>query len=415
MRVLFLSLTFPVPANNGHKMRTLGLLRALAAEGHDTTLLTFAQPHEVNGNHDSLRALCRDMEVIPLTLTNLSAATDYLQRLRMLASHRPYTEWRFRSREMRARLMAHLRHRAFDAIICDSVFSATNLPHTTRPVLVNNVDIEHLIIKRYIAHERNLAKRAYAWLECHKLRRWEHRVCSRATVSMACSEHDRHVLRTLCPGARIMVVPNVVDTDQYNPTTSAEDPYTLLYQGGMDWYPNRDAVEFFISAVLPELQRLDSRVKFVVGGRNTSEKFRRRFAKVPGVEFTGTVPDMQPVIARAAVCVVPLRIGSGTRLKILEAAAMRKAIVSTRLGVEGLEFVDGRDIVLADEPQAFARAVAILIADPARRRILGHAARQRTEQQYSFPVLRSALRTLLGASLSNQSEPPSTPTHSSQQ
>jgi glycosyltransferase involved in cell wall biosynthesis len=160
----------------------------------------------------------------------------------------------------------------------------------------------------------------------------------------------------------------------------------------MDWYPNRDAVEFFVSAILPRLRAAVPEARFVVGGRNPSDEFRRRFAATPGIEFTGTVPDMRAEIAKAAVCVVPLRIGSGTRLKILEAAAMAKPVVSTRVGAEGLDFVDGKEIVLADEPKAFAGAVADLLRDASRRRELGQAARRRVEKCYSFPVLRTAVR-----------------------
>jgi glycosyltransferase involved in cell wall biosynthesis len=113
--------------------------------------------------------------------------------------------------------------------------------------------------------------------------------------------------------------------------------------------------------------------------------------------LTGTVPDMREQIASAAVCVVPLRIGSGTRLKILEAAAMAKPIVSTHLGAEGLDFVAGQEIILVDKPDAFARAVAGLLADAGARRALGQAARRRVERSYNFPVLRSAVRDALGA------------------
>jgi len=133
----------------------------------------------------------------------------------------------------------------------------------------------------------------------------------------------------------------------------------------------------------------------VVAGRNPPDRFVGRFRSAPEIEFKGAVEDMRSEIARVVVCVVPLRIGSGTRLKILEAAAMAKPIVSTRIGAEGLDFVNGEEILLADEPREFARAVAHLLADPARRRAMGLAARRRVEAQYSLPVFRRALREAL--------------------
>jgi glycosyltransferase involved in cell wall biosynthesis len=135
--------------------------------------------------------------------------------------------------------------------------------------------------------------------------------------------------------------------------------------------------------------------RLVVAGRNPPDAFRSRWTRPGAVEFTGTVDDMRPLIARAALSVVPLRIGSGTRLKILEAAAMERAVVSTRLGAEGLAFVEGEEIVLADEPQAFADAVVGLLADPERRAALGRAARRRVEAEYSPRVVREQLRRAL--------------------
>jgi glycosyltransferase involved in cell wall biosynthesis len=163
----------------------------------------------------------------------------------------------------------------------------------------------------------------------------------------------------------------------------------------MDWHPNRDAVEFFALQILPRLRRLRPEVRVVVAGRSGPEEFQRRFAGIPELRFTGTVPDMRVEIARAAVCVAPLRIGSGTRLKILEAAAMAKPMVSTTIGAEGLNFEDGREIVLADAPQPFAEAVARLLEDRAYGAALGAAARRKVETAYSFESLRSALRAAL--------------------
>jgi len=176
---------------------------------------------------------------------------------------------------------------------------------------------------------------------------------------------------------------------------SSSDELTVLFQGGMDWFPNRDAVSFFVNQVMPVLRRRIPGVRFVVAGRNPSKSFLQEFAGQSDVAFTGTVADMREVVAKASVCVVPLRIGSGTRLKILEAAAMGKPIVSTRLGAEGLEFRHGYEILLADKPEEFAAQVAELLQAPETRERLGLAARSLVERQYSFAVLRAAVRDAL--------------------
>jgi hypothetical protein len=202
----------------------------------------------------------------------------------------------------------------------------------------------------------------------------------------------------------MFVVPNVVDVKEYT-LEAGEDNGKVLFQGGMDWYPNRDAVEFFVTQIFSRIRRQVPDVRFVVAGRNPPHDFRQRLSRVPGVHFTGTVPDMRSEIASASVCVVPLRMGSGTRLKILEAAAMAKPIVSTHLGAQGLEFSDGQEIELADDPAVFANVVLKLLAAPSDRHRLGQAARNRVEQDYSLTALQASLRpplALLGQELSSR-------------
>jgi glycosyltransferase involved in cell wall biosynthesis len=189
------------------------------------------------------------------------------------------------------------------------------------------------------------------------------------------------------------VVPNVVDVEQYRPEASG-DGATILYTGGMDWFPNRDAVSFFAFQVMPGIRKRFPRVRFVVAGRAPDPSFRLLFKDVD-VSFTGTLPDMRAAFAQAAVCVVPLRIGSGTRLKILEAAAMGKAIVSSRIGAEGLDFVSGSEILLADTAREFEGAVSKLFADAACRSSLGRSARRRVESLYSHLAMRVAIRSVL--------------------
>jgi glycosyltransferase involved in cell wall biosynthesis len=160
----------------------------------------------------------------------------------------------------------------------------------------------------------------------------------------------------------------------------------------MDWFPNRDALEYFLTEIFPLIRHRLPNTEFIAAGRNPSPEMVARFSVIPGVTFTGTVPDIRPYLEQAGVCVVPLRVGGGTRLKILEAAAAGKAIVSTRLGAEGLEFADGQDIVLADDPMSFAEQVIGLLEDPVRRKTMGEAAYRRVRERYSYDTLRMSLR-----------------------
>jgi glycosyltransferase involved in cell wall biosynthesis len=393
MRILFVALQFPIPANNGLKMRSWSLLQALAAEGHELSLVYFQDSSDVRAEILPLGSICQDLTAVPFRFTSLSSSRDYWRRALALFSLHPYAAGRFVSPLMRERIKEVLSRHRFDLIIADTAFSMLNLPTTDVPITLNAHNLEYMILKRYLSHESNPLKLAYGWLETQKVRGWESDACSHADYVMCCSKHDKELIQELCPRVPISVIPNIVDVNNYGPTTDVDEP-VLIYQGGMDWYPNRDAVEYLVFEILPILRRSVPDCRVIVAGRNPSPEFRRQFDSIPHVSFTGTVPDMRLEIAKAAVSVVPLRIGSGTRMKILEAAAMGKPIVSTTLGAEGLEFVDGSEIVLADQPQAFADAVAGLLCDAARRRSIGRAARRRVEQQYSMTALRSSLHDL---------------------
>jgi glycosyltransferase involved in cell wall biosynthesis len=279
-------------------------------------------------------------------------------------------------------------------VIWDEAYNLENLaePLPVRVVL-NSHDIMQIVWERYLRVERNPLKRIYAALELRKLRRWEAGAHRRVDAVWAVSQHDADLLAQMCPGLPVLVVPNTVDIRAYE-TASSDDGAGVVFIGGMDWFPNRDAVEFFAGSVLPSLRARVPAVRFSVVGRAPLDGVRARLEST-GVRFLGRVEDIRPVVSAAAVSVIPLRIGSGVRWKILEAAALGKAMVSTRLGAEGLNFMDGSEIVLADEPGAMAEAVARLLERPAARAAMGAAARRRVEAEYSFEALRMSLREAL--------------------
>ena len=397
MRILFTSLAFPFPPNKGHRVRNSSLLLVLAREGHRVTLVSFAGPED--GPHLPLAVHCCE-RVITVPEPRLKMPSDLLSRLCAAATATPFGVKRFSQPQMAAALLTELRRDTFDVVICDDIYMFGNLPaHTDAPILLNKHDLTHEIMERYAAYESNPVKRAYACLEARNVKHWEVRVCDAASAVFACSEHDRHIIRELCPRTTVCVVPNVIDVERYQPLTparapDADDGRTLLYIGAMDWHPNHDAVRYFVREVLPVVRRLVPGVHFVVAGRGASQALQNSL-QADDVVFTGEVPDMAAQLAAATVCVVPLRIGSGTRLKIIEAAAMEKAMVSTSLGAEGLEFAAPAEIMLADTAEAFARTTAALLDAPERRAQMGRKARIRALESYSIAALQKALRSAL--------------------
>ena len=395
-RILVVAGLFPYPPTNGASMRTWSILKSLRANGHIVDLLCIGDPNDILRHGATMQQVCETVEVVPHNLQRLSAGGSFASRLTSLPSNLPFAVRRFRSSAMKDRIRAWLAQGPMDAVVCEGLHPLVNFPdQVAKPLLIDCHNVEHRIIRRYLDYEDSFAKRCYAWLELHKLRSWERRALARADLAMVCSEVDLGAMKELCPQARPLAVPNAVDTENYVPCPQGKRG-RVVYTGGMDWYPNRDAVTFFCSRILPELRMLGQEVEFVVAGRGPTEEFRRQLADVPELKFAGAVPDIREEIAKAAVCVVPLRIGSGTRFKILEAAAMEKPVISTQLGAEGLEFRDGEEIILADEPREFARAVCGLLSDPQRGRELGKAARNKVEEKYSFAALRCSIRKALG-------------------
>jgi polysaccharide biosynthesis protein PslH len=395
MRILYASMMLPYPPTFGKRMEIWAGLRALAAEGHRVTLVSFNDSGQQDVDLGPLSQVCESIDLVPIRLSGPNSVAGYLGRLACLLTRDPYDAWRFRSKAFHDALLHRLENEQYDAVICNEIFTLQSMPETSSaPVILKKDHIAATILERYIAYEPRVLRRWYGRLEYAKTVRWENRVCRRAAAIMACSELERSVLQGICPGVPITVGPNVVETDGYS-ADGCEDETAILYSGLLDWHPNQDAIFFFVDAILPELRKMQVKFKLLIAGRSSGDALRRRLAHVPEIEFFGTVPDMRPLIQRAAVCVVPLRIGSGTRFKILEAAAMGKPAVSTRIGAEGLGFVNGSEIILADEPRAFAQAVATLLANPSRRHAMGLASRRRVEADYSLPVLRRAIRDTL--------------------
>jgi glycosyltransferase involved in cell wall biosynthesis len=245
-------------------------------------------------------------------------------------------------------------------------------------------NVEYLIWKRLSILERNPWKRALFEMEWRKLRRQEARACGAADLTIAVSEEDRQRLSTLAPEAKTGWIPTGVDTNYFKPSGRPEIPARLAFSGSMDWHPNEDAVIYFGESILPLIRRRVPEASFAVVGRNPTPRLQEAAERLR-VIITGTVDDVRPYLDEASVYVVPLRAGSGTRMKIFEALGMAKPVVSTTVGAEGLALKNDREFVAADDPQAFADAVVALIHDEPRRRALGEAGRSLVVERYSWP------------------------------
>jgi glycosyltransferase involved in cell wall biosynthesis len=253
------------------------------------------------------------------------------------------------------------------------------------PSVLNHHNVESVLFLRRAPYERNPLAGAYLHLQASKLDRLEKEWYQRFSANLFVSESDRARAMRQSPGLTARVVPNGVDVDYYRPERGKEDE-RIVWVGGLGWFPNRDAVRWMIGSVWPHVRALRPRAVLDLVGAAPPGVLQREGA-APGVEAHGFVEDIRPIVARASVFVAPLRVGGGTRLKILDAMAMGKAIVATTLGAEGIGAESEKEIVRADSPREFANAIVHLLEDPDRRRVLGENARSLAERRFAWEVV----------------------------
>lgn len=385
MHILWIKVGGLWPATVGGRLRSLHTLSALARR-HRVTVVTTHGPNDDPVGLARELAHCERVLSLPYDLPKRGSASWALALARSWFSRLPLDLWKCRvpalEREVKA-LLSDATTR-FDICVADFLVATPNLPAAPSvPVLHFSHNVEHRLWQRLCRAESRPWRRALLELEWRKMRRCEAKACAAAQLTIAVSDVDRNVLAELSPGARIRTIATGVDTTYFRPAEAFEKPDTLVFTGAMDWYPNEEGILDFVDTTLPLIQRELPDVTFTVVGRNPSPRLRALDSR-PGVRITGTVEDVRPYVAEGAVYVVPLRIGGGTRLKILEALAMGKAVVSTSLGAEGLPLVDGEHFIAADDPADFAGAVVTLLRDPARRTELGRAGRRLVEQRHSW-------------------------------
>jgi glycosyltransferase involved in cell wall biosynthesis len=363
------------PADTGGRIRSARLFERLSRL-HDLTVICFRTPEDTPEDFEMMRACCSKLETVQWRETPKFTTRFYAELAIDLFSPLPYTALKYRSAAMSRRIRTLLASRQYDLLLCDFLQPAVNcVDDPFRPKVLFQHNVETAIGLRQAEHAGHPLVRSYLRLEAEKIRRFERRVAVAFDHCVMVSEEDCRRMTDEFGVRHASAIPIGVDVEYFSPMTAQSAEPTLVFVGSMDWLPNQDAVEFFTSRVLPRI-RAEMPARFVVAGRNPPASMR----KLNGVHVTGTVDDIRPYLRDAHVCVVPLRVGGGTRIKIFEALAMAKAVVSTSVGAEGLPVTDGRDILLADNPIDFANAVVRLLKDAELRGRLGEDGRRLAER-----------------------------------
>lgn len=388
MNILFLSTRSPYPLISGHSLRTYHILKG-AAQQHSVTLVTFVQhpEHELKQeNLAHLRSFCATVHPFAIP-SDLSKITLGRTLLRNLFSRLPFVAHKYDTPRMRNAIREILGNQRIDLVHVDLLPLAVYLDEFPQlPKILVNHNVESIRLHRWFQTERNPAKKLFLGCQWLKLRAFERRAMNRFDCCVTVSETDRQLLRKMGVEKPMVVVPNGTDTEFFKPSGKPPIPNTVLWFGHMDVHTNRDAVLYFWDEIYPILRerKPDAVVSFV--GTAPPPAIAAAARTNPLVKAPGFVDDIRPYVDEAAVVVVPIRIGSGTRLKILDAMALGKAVVSTSVGCEGLAVSDGENISIADTPQDFVDRIEELLCNEEARRSLCNNARK-LAQTYDWRLI----------------------------
>jgi glycosyltransferase involved in cell wall biosynthesis len=384
--VLFLSRWYPYPPDNGARIRVYHLLKELSVTCQ-IDLLSFAT-REVEENWlNAMGEVCRRVKVVPYR----HFQPNSLRAMFGLFSPKPRSVVDTFNDEMAQAVDAWLADGEPDLVIASEIDMAPYaLACRGIPKLLEELEVGW----RYRSTHEEIGRlaRLRSWMSTVKAESYVRRILGQFDACTVVSEPERERLRQIDPNyGRIFVVPNGVDVSEIKISSGEPEPGTIVYAGALTYAANLDAMQYFVGEVFPRIRSLHTQAHLRITGNHQGVKLSS-ISNTNGVELTGYLPDVRSTIADSRVSVVPLRIGGGTRLKILESLALGTPVVATSKGAEGLDLVPSKEILLADTPESFAKAVLAVLEDDAIWSSLRHDGRMAVERGYSWSEIGSRLR-----------------------
>ena len=395
MKLLFLSPYLPSPPTFGGQRRVHGLMRALSRRHHVGLLALHNPADPVDSWLAETRAWCPDAEAFTEPLLGLSGRPKRLAQLRNLGSRESWDLASHRSQRLADRLREKLATGTWDALVVEFVQMTVNLPQVGLglPVVLDEHNIEFDLQRRTARSGGGLFRRVFQEVNWRKLEREEVAAWSRLDGVSVTSERDLALVSAQAPAVRRALAPNGVDLDAFTPPAGPPEPDTVIFFGAHNYFPNADGLRFLFTEIWPLVVAARPAARLRVVGPPPPDEVAA--LALPSVRIEGRVDDIGAAVGRAAVAIAPLRIGGGTRLKVVEAMALARPVVATRIGAEGLELVEGRDLLLADAPGDFAAAILKLLANPGEAEALGRRGRKRVEEAYGWDACARPLEQLI--------------------
>ena len=383
MRLLWLKADLLHPVDKGGKIRTFSMLRELKKR-HHVTYLALDDGTAAPDAMERAREYCHEVIRVPHRTSAKFSVKFWTDLAKNIWSPLPYAVEKYRSAEF-GRLIAREQGKA-DVVVCDFLFPSVNVTdRLSRPSVLFQHNVEALIWRRHVEAQTNRLARMFFREQWRRMTAFEQQACQKFDTIVSVSSQERLMMERDYGATLVREIPTGVDTDYFRPSGSVKPlPHHLVFSGSMDWLPNHDAMLYFVRHILPRIRASCPTVALTIVGRNPFPGIKALSRADPSVRVTGRVEDVRPYLEEASVYVIPLRIGGGTRLKVFEAMAMAKPVVSTSIGVEGLPILNGADALVADEPDGFADAVVRLLRDRPYAERVGQAAANKVRAQFGW-------------------------------
>ncbi|MGB9594871.1 MAG: glycosyltransferase family 4 protein [Candidatus Poribacteria bacterium] len=392
--ILFVSATIPYPAIDGGRIRVLNLLQNLS-KYNNITFLTYNSSDEDERNIKYLRDI--GINVLDVKFNYNKILFNIPSILKQTFKGKPFTIAKYYSKEMVSKINELLEKNLYDVIHFEMFHTGQHITELSNVVYVEIClglqNIDSLIWKRLADTERNPIKKLILRWQYNNFLNLERMLSPLFDCCICVSAEDMERLISINPFVRICIAPNGVDTDYFMPMDIKENEHQIVFVGSMNWQPNEDAVLYFCDKIFPLIKGKIPQIRFYIVGSNPTERVTK-LRNIDGVIVTGLVDDVRDYISQSAVFVVPLRIGGGTRLKILQALAMKKAVVSTSIGCEGLGLIHNEHLLISDDPKEFAESVMLLLNDKDLRYRLGENGRKLVEDKYDWKAISMKLNTI---------------------
>jgi len=384
LRILFLSQRFLFPMDTGGKIRTGKILGQLSKMHHVTVISNVESPKD-DPYLDGTDLFCNKFIRVPWVEVKRFTTAFYWKIFKYSFSRYPISMLNDYSSELENAVLTELENGKYDIAICDFMQSALNFKKVNNiPIMLFQHNVESVIAQRHMQRSKDPISKIFWWLQFRKMYYYEKKMCQRFDSVVAVSDADKTKMENWYGLKKVFTIPTGVDIEYFNENMGIKEKNQLVYVGAMDWLPNEDAVIFFLKDIFPLVKGHIPDVNLKIVGRNPSPKLEKVITGHKNVELTGWVEDTRPYIAESAVFIVPIRIGGGTRMKIYQAMAMSKAVVSTSIGAEGLPLENDKHIIFADDNKSFANSIMTLLNNAEKRKKIGETARQYVYENFRW-------------------------------